>query len=89
MELGNRAREYEMRDQVAGVPAVATTPPPLSQGMSRVVMRGRVLPLTHFMTEADHAEEVRARELAAKKVHARALAVSITSGTWNMYVPQS
>jgi len=67
---------------------LAGKPPGLCRGMSRVVMRGRVLPLMPRMTEADHATEVRARELAAQKVHAHALAVSITSSTWNMYVPQ-
>ena len=67
---------------------LAGKPPGQCRGMSRVVMRGRVLPLTNSMTEADHAAEVRARENAAHRVHARAVAVSITSGTWNMYVPQ-
>jgi hypothetical protein len=73
----------------ANFQVLAGTPPPLCRGMSRVVMRGRVLPMTDVMRPEDHALEVRARELAARKVHAGALAVSITSGTWNMYVPHS
>jgi hypothetical protein len=73
----------------ANFQVLAGTPPPLCQGMSRVVMRGRVLPMTDVMRPEDHALEVRARELAAQKVHPGALAVSITSGTWNMYVPHS
>ena len=65
------------------------TPPPPSARMARVVMRGRILPLAEGMTEADHHAEVLAREQAARRVHPGALAVSITSGSWNMYVPQS
>ena len=63
-------------------------PPPLSARMARVVLRGRILPLTDTMTETDHLAEVRAREQAARRVHPGALSVSLTSGTWNMYVPQ-
>jgi len=67
---------------------LAGQPRALGQSMARVVMRGRVLPLVAGMGAADHAAEVRAREAAALRVHPRALAVSITSSTWNMYVPQ-
>ena len=68
---------------------LAGRPPPLCQGMARVVMKGRVLPLMHNMTAADHAAEVRERQVAALRVHPRAIATSLTSGTWNIYVPQN
>jgi hypothetical protein len=67
---------------------LAGLPPAHGHQMARVVMHGRVQPLLPEMTAADHGAETRAREAAALKVHGRALAVSITSSTWNMYVPQ-
>jgi len=67
---------------------LAGRPPPMCQSMVRVVMKGRVRPLLRETTAADHAAEVREREVSALRVHPRAIAVSITSGTWNIYVPQ-
>jgi len=63
--------------------------PPLDTAMTRVVMRGCTLPFSAHTTAEGHALEVKARQTAALRVHPGAVAVSLSTHAWNLYVPQS
>jgi len=85
-------RIVDMR-ATAGFQVFAGRPPPSQNHMARVVMHGRMLPLASGMTgvetTAAHVTEVEARSAVARLVHPGAVAVSINSHSWNLYVPQS
>jgi len=63
--------------------------PPLDANMTKVVVRGRMLPFSPGLTPAGHELECKARQVAALRVHPGAVAVSLSTHSWNLYVPQS
>jgi len=63
--------------------------PPFIANMTKVVVRGRMLPFSTNMTSEEHRLEIHAREAAALRVHPGAVAISLSTHAWNLYVQQS
>lgn len=71
----------------AGFHVYASLPPSAPADYTRVVMRGRVTPMTGPQPPALHAAEEHARRTAALALHPQAITVSSNSQCWDIYIP--